>query len=79
LALGWEAAYYGKPYYGYPLYYPSVVVESPAPLVYREQQPAPASAVNYWYYCAAANGYYPYVRECPSGWQKVSPLPPDQQ
>lgn len=71
------------PYYYYPPYYPPVVVQQPAP-VYIEQAPpavvapAPAAAPapqNFWYYCAAAKGYYPYVKECPSGWQKVLPQP----
>lgn len=74
------------PYYVYPpYYYPPVVVERPAPTIYIEQPappavaaPAPPAPVNYWYYCAAAKGYYPYVRECPSGWQKVLPQPPGQ-
>jgi hypothetical protein len=55
-------------------YYPPVVVERVYP-----QQPALASAVtftqpqNYWYYCAQAGGYYPYVQSCPAGWMKVLP------
>ncbi|MBK7768626.1 MAG: hypothetical protein IPI44_22875 [Sulfuritalea sp.] len=80
-------AYYHPPYY--PPYYPQVVVERQAPQVYIEQQvapaapPAPASPVaaapaNYWYYCATAKGYYPYVSECPSGWQRVLPQPQGQ-
>lgn len=77
----WGPSYYRPfPYY-YPPYYPPLVVERPAPQVYIEQPqvaaPAPAPT-NYWYYCAATNGYYPYVRECASGWQKVSPQPPGQ-
>jgi len=83
----WGPWYSPPPYY-YPPYYPPVV-ERPAPQVYIEQQPAPAAPeapaapaaaapANYWYYCAAAKGYYPYVRECPSGWQKVLPQPPGQ-
>lgn len=81
----WGPAYYPfSPYY-YPPYYPPVVVERPAP-VYIEQQVAPAppappvavAPVEYWYYCAATQGYYPYVKECPGGWQKVLPQPPDQ-
>lgn len=80
----WGPSYY--PYYPpYPYYYPPVVVERPAPQVYIEQQPAQAPAapviaapLNYWYYCAAAQGYYPYVKECRSGWQKVLPQPPGQ-
>ena len=80
--------YYPPPAYYYPPYYPQVIV--PAPQVYIEQQPAASAApsapvapvaaapVNYWYYCAAAKNYYPYVKECPSGWQRVSPQPPGQ-
>jgi len=26
-----------------------------------------------WYYCNDAKAYYPYVRECPSGWKQVVP------
>lgn len=39
-------------------------------------QPAPAYAPmpatqQYWYFCAAANAYYPYVASCPGGWEAV--------
>ena len=37
-----------------------------------QEQPAPA----YWYYCPDAKAYYPYVKECPGGWQQVIPQPP---
>jgi hypothetical protein len=65
------------PYWG-PWGYPPVVVERSSP-VYVDSQPvvveaAPAS--NYWYFCRAANGYYPYVKDCPAGWEKVMPTPP---
>jgi len=30
----------------------------------------------FWYFCPGANAYYPYVRECPGGWQRVAPQPP---
>ena len=70
--------YYPPPYY----YRPEVVViPAPPPTVYVEQQQeAPAQttakpAEQYWYYCASAKGYYPYVKECPGGWQKVQPHP----
>ena len=37
-------------------------------------QTAPQSGqASFWYYCNAAKTYYPYVRECPSGWQQVIP------
>lgn len=74
--------YYRAPYYPY---YPPVVIERPVPQVYIEQQPLPeapptpsAAPLNYWYYCAETNGYYPYVKECRGGWQKVLPQPPGQ-
>lgn len=69
--------YYGPPYYA-PYYYPPAVVPS-APPVYIEQaeQPAaPSPQANSWYYCAKPQGYYPYVTECPGGWQQVPPQPP---
>jgi hypothetical protein len=76
------APYYygGYPYYSpyYPPYYPPAV--APAPSVYMEQpaqpQVAPTQPQGSWYYCAASRAYYPYVRDCPSGWQRVSPQPP---
>ena len=34
----------------------------------------------YWYYCSDLKTYYPYVKNCPSGWQQVVPqtAPPGQ-
>lgn len=66
--------YYPPPYYYYP---PTVVVPS-SPPVYVEQGegPAPAPQSSYWYYCADAQAYYPYVKQCPGGWQRVAPEPP---
>lgn len=78
---GWGPWLYPPSYY-YPPYQP-IVIER-APQVYIEQYaPAPAPApetgqTSYWYYCNASRAYYPYVNECPSGWQKVSPQPPNQ-
>lgn len=74
--------YYPSPYYfPPPIYYPPqvIVVPPPEPQVYIEQAevpPEPATpAQQYWYYCASAKGYYPYIKECPGGWQKVLPVP----
>ena len=79
---GWGPGYFPMSPYGYyPPYYPPVLVAPPAPPVYIEQPQEPAAAPapsDYWYYCAAPKGYYPYVKECPGGWQKVAPQPPDQ-
>lgn len=77
----WGPGYFPMSPYGYyPPYYPPVLVAPPPPPVYIEQPQAPAAAPapsDYWYYCAAPKGYYPYVKECPGGWQKVAPQPPD--
>lgn len=77
----WGGPYWGAPYWGgaYPFYAgpPAVVQESPP--VYVQPAPQPDGAY-YWYYCENAQGYYPYVRECPNGWMRVnpSPAPPNQ-
>lgn len=66
--------YYPPPtYYSYPV----VTVPAPQPPVYVEQAKPPATAQNqnYWYYCFNPAGYYPEVKECPGGWQKVAPQP----
>jgi hypothetical protein len=78
---------YGYPYYpyGYPYAYPAYGYAPAAmgPQAYVEQgttqsAPAPAQAQGDWYYCAASNGYYPYVTECPAGWQRVPAQPPSR-
>ena len=64
--------WWGPPAY----YYPPEVYAVPAPVYVQPstvQLPAPAY---YWYYCAQSNAYYPYVSECPGGWQQVTPTPP---
>jgi hypothetical protein len=58
---------YWNPYWD--LYVPPPRVVVPPPQVYVE--PAPPT----WYYCANPPGYYPYVQECPGGWQPVAPPP----
>lgn len=69
-------------YYPPPYYYPPVVAVPSSPPVYIEQsetQAAPAAPEQspaYWYYCADQKAYYPYVKQCPGGWQRVSPQPP---
>ena len=72
--------YYSAPYYSYPAYaYPAPAYAVPAPAgAYVEQgyaQAAPAAQQD-WYYCPDSNAYYPYVRECPDGWQRVPAQPP---
>ena len=66
-AIGYDLANPYYPYYPYPVY----------------QQPYPGyapgvapSSVQYWYFCPAANAYYPYVPSCPTEWQLVPAMPP---
>lgn len=72
--------WYPRPYFAYPYYpyYPPVVTVPVDPPVYIERDPAPTQqslAPGYWYYCSNPEGYYPYVKECPSGWRQVDPIP----
>ncbi len=73
--------FWGPPWWHYPpaYYYPAPIVVR-EPVTYIEQgapaSSAPAADAGWWYYCDASKGYYPYVKECPSGWQRVPPAPP---
>lgn len=78
----WGPGYlYPPPVYYYPrAYVPPVVVAPESPPVYVERDApdelgaAPAPPV-WWYWCPSAKGYYPYVKECADGWQRVPPQP----
>lgn len=83
LGLGYGVGHYGygAPYFPYPYYpYPPVVAAPSPPSEYAQQNmpPTPELQTNYWHYCRNQDGYYPYVRECPGGWEKISPQPPLQ-
>lgn len=61
---------------------PPMVVVPQEPRVFVERDevpstaPAPApSRAQWWYWCASANAYYPYVSTCSEGWQRVAPQP----
>ncbi|OGA48131.1 MAG: hypothetical protein A3G25_21325 [Betaproteobacteria bacterium RIFCSPLOWO2_12_FULL_63_13] len=56
--------------YPAPVAAPAVTYVQPAVPVATPQQQAD------WYYCADSRSYYPYVRECPGGWQRVPATPP---
>ena len=76
----WGYGGWGAPYYPYSApYYSSYPVYPAQPSTYIQQDvqpgPAPAPQQGYWYYCSDAQAYYPYVKECPGGWQRVSPQP----
>lgn len=68
--------WYPYPYYAYPYPYypPTVVVREVPPTTYIEQSsPDTMQQQGYWYYCVDSKAYYPYVKDCPAGWQKVVP------
>jgi hypothetical protein len=91
LGLGYGLGYYGydmSHYYPYPYPYPPVVAVPSSPPAYVQQeavlpvpqpQTAPQLQANYWHYCRSPDGYYPYVRECAGGWERVSPQPPNNK
>ena len=83
------AYYYPRPYYYGGYYYPpsgGVVVQSEPTYVERSDveaaPPPPAQqsqpTQHWWYWCGASEKYYPYVKECPGGFQRVpaQPVPP---
>lgn len=72
----WYPPYYYPPHYS--PYYPPLIAVPASPPTYIEQggaQAAPAQS-SWWHYCAEAKAYYPYVKECPAGWQRVAPQQP---
>lgn len=80
--LYWGWGYAPRPYYPAPYYYPPypapVVVSPPAPVTYIERgDTATAPTRDYWYYCPESQAYYPYVKHCAKGWQRVNPQPAD--
>ena len=70
--------YYPPAYY--PYYQPVVYETQPTTTTYIEQSgTAAAEPSGWWYYCDASRAYYPYVKECPNGWQRVPAVPPPPQ
>jgi len=66
---------------------PVYIEQAPQPQVQVVPAPQPPAPVAtgpastppqdyYWYHCDKPEGYYPYVKECLQGWQKVTPEPP---
>ena len=69
--------YYPPPYYYPGYYYPQPVAYPAEPVRYVEQSaPAQTEPAGWWYYCETSRTYYPYVKECSNGWQRVPALPP---
>ena len=72
--------YHPAPYYYYPpaYYYPPVVAAPASPPVYIERGNASSpseQSQGIWYYCPEAKAYYPYVKQCAGGWQRVPAQP----
>jgi hypothetical protein len=75
--------WWGYPYWSgaYPYPYPAYAYSYPVdtygafPAV-PESYGAPLPGASYWYYCQDTQAYYPYVKECPSGWLTVAPSAP---
>jgi hypothetical protein len=78
LGPGWWGPYpyYYPPYY-YPYYQEPPIVIEQQPEVYVQPAPQAEQQPIYWYYCKDPQGYYPYVKQCPGGWMKVVPTPPE--
>ncbi len=74
LGPGWWGPYFYPSFY--PYYQPEqrIVIEQPE--MYMQPEPLASEQQRYWYYCKEPQGYYPYVKQCPSGWMKVVPFPP---
>jgi hypothetical protein len=64
-------------YYPAPVYYPvaPVYVQPSEPPVYQQRGDVVPEGPGTWYFCREANGYYPYVKQCPGGWQRVPAQP----
>jgi hypothetical protein len=83
----WWGPGYWTPRYGYVYppyggYYPPAYVAPDPPVYIERDAPAEPAVPVWWYWCAEAKAYYPYVKECPGGWQRVAPQtvqPPSKQ
>ncbi len=75
LGAPWYYPFWYHPWYPAPYYSESVVVQRSEPPVYVERDEPASAPQGWWYYCEQSKSYYPYVKSCPSGWQKVAPTP----
>lgn len=75
--VGGAWVFFNAPIYPYPdPYVPSTVIVQETPPPAPAAPPAAGPAPAYWYYCASAQNYYPYVTQCPVGWEQVPAMPP---
>lgn len=77
----WPEFYYW-PYYSFQPYSSPSTVTPFSPPAYLDQGTVlntPSFGPNSQDYCSSPAGYYPYVQECPSGWQRITLQPIEQQ
>jgi hypothetical protein len=67
------------PYWSYPWAYPGAYPYLPPESVAQYPGPAGYGAPlqQYWYRCGNPEGYYPYIRNCNTGWEQVPATPPN--
>nr|WP_315594621.1 hypothetical protein [uncultured Cupriavidus sp.] len=73
---GWPGWWWGYPYdsWPYPVAYPGNYA-GPVQYIEKGDGSDGASANAWWYRCDQPSGYYPYVKDCPGGWQ-IEPAQP---
>ena len=52
------------------------MVQPSSPPIYVERSDVVPEGGGSWFFCRESNGYYPYVKQCPGGWQRVPAQPP---
>jgi hypothetical protein len=57
-------------------FYPTPIYPYPDPYEPPVTVPPPSVYPQFWYYCTSPAGYYPYVPQCSTAWQKVPATPP---
>lgn len=75
---GWpDWGWWGYPYDGWPDPYAYSGYYAPAAQYIEKGDDSDLASANAWWYrCDRPGGYYPYVKECPGGWQPVPARPP---
>ena len=64
------------PWYPAPPYWYYEQTVAVPPYIERDPAASSGSQPQHWYFCQTAGIYYPYILECPEGWQEVAPQLP---
>jgi hypothetical protein len=74
----WWPGYYPWAYpWGYPYpYLPPAAISGYAPPPGYAVPPGAPPQQQFWYRCGNPEGYFPYVRNCMTGWEQVPVTPP---